>query len=137
MFYFAPGQKSDRPSVCPQFHRAYKQSAISKISVAIPNFGLYVHLRIAHTYLTSHALGMGHGQNVGLEIMPQIDAFATGGSVFHKHNYRYVSFMQYLFNCALIHNEDCDSSLKGTLIRKPLSILVYPVPLNLYHSLAD
>ena len=105
--------------------------------MAIPNFGLYVHLRIAHTSLTSHALGMGHGQNVGLEIMPHIDVFATGGSVFHKHNYRYVSFMQYLFNCALIHKEDCDSSLKGTLIRKPLSILVYPVPLNLYHSLAD
>ena len=48
---------------------------------------------------------MGHGQNVGLEIMPHIDVFATGGSVFHKHNYRYVSFMQYVFNCALIHKE--------------------------------
>ena len=52
---------------------------------------------------------MGHGQNVGLETMPHIDVLATGGSVFHKHNYRYVSFMQYLFNCAFIHKEDCDT----------------------------
>ena len=67
--------------------------------------------------------------------MLHIDVGATGGSVHHKYNY--VSFMQYLFNCALIDKEDCDSSLKGALVRKPLSILVYPVPLNLYHSLAD
>ena len=72
-------------SVIPS-HLQTKCNILSLGYDTVINIGLLVHVWVPHASLTSHAPGVGRGQNVGLRDFCYISTLLPlGASVFHKH----------------------------------------------------
>ena len=107
-----PGASSNRivrPSVCPfclfvrlsviSFRLQTKCNIQSLGDDTVTKLGLLVLLWVPHTSLTSHAPGVGRGQNIGLEdfFCHILTLLPRGASVFHKHMSSFMCFGVFFF----------------------------------------